>query len=183
MPAIRRSHSSTTHVSDSEPERASARSHSPPCQTRTRTARRRIHRPRRTPLSDSSNADTSYTHTSDRTSTNEPSFGMEARLIHIETEIVDLNPQLRAAKKVPAHPSPPPSPITRHERAMEDKCIGGDIPISAVDCPLVPLSDIDDAVLDEVGRQLEALHRQLDEFEQLVERDESRKRKRILDSV
>ncbi|KAJ6470755.1 hypothetical protein C8R47DRAFT_1023403 [Mycena vitilis] len=45
---------------------------------------------------------------------------------------------------------------------MEDKCVGADIPIGAVDCPLVPKSEFDDAVLDEVGRQLDALHRQLD---------------------
>ncbi|KAJ7646383.1 hypothetical protein DFH06DRAFT_1135975 [Mycena polygramma] len=163
----------TTHVSDSEPEREAARSHPPACQTRTRTTRRPIHRPRRTPLSNHTNTHTSY---------QTPTFGLEARLVHIEKEIGDLSAQLRAAKKVPATPSPPSSPISRHERAMEDKCVGADIPIGAVDCPLVPLSDFDDAVLEEVGKQLSGLHRQLAEFEQLVERDESRKRKLLLES-
>jgi hypothetical protein len=94
MPAIRRVDSDTTHVSDSEPERAEARSRackkrSNPTQT-TPSARRRVHQRAQIPFLDRSNILVQGSHPI------APNFDVEARLMHVENEIVDLNAQLRA---------------------------------------------------------------------------------------
>ncbi|KAJ7845767.1 hypothetical protein B0H13DRAFT_2363472 [Mycena leptocephala] len=48
----------------------------------------------------------------------EPYFGVEARLMRVESGISDL--------KVPSHPPYPTPPSAQHERSVADKCVGGD---------------------------------------------------------
>jgi hypothetical protein len=113
----------------------------------------------------------------------EPYFGVEARLMRVESGISDLKELLCAALKgvsqlfsagsyplkfiVPSHPPYPTPPSAQHERSVADKCVGGDIPIGALTSPLVTPSSFDDAVQEEVGRQLFGLRKEIDEFEQL----------------
>ncbi|KAJ7804152.1 hypothetical protein B0H14DRAFT_2885250 [Mycena olivaceomarginata] len=173
MPAIRRVDSDTTHVSDSKPERAEARSRarkkrSNPTQTSTPSARRRVHQRAQIPFLDRSNILVQGSHPI------APNFDVEARLMHVENEIVDLNAQLRAVLERLPHP-PESTPNTQHGRSVADKSVGGDSPIGALDSPLVALSSIDDAVHEELRRRLEPLHKELDEFEAHVESVEARK--------
>ncbi|KAJ7144208.1 hypothetical protein C8R44DRAFT_973836 [Mycena epipterygia] len=165
MPALRRFDSDTTHVSDSEPEREASQPQAPEshaCTLRVPSKRRRTH----IPFSDRSNAQVDH-----GTATAEPYFRLESRMIHVEREIANLNVQLHAALKALSHITHMTLPTPQHEHSTADKCVGGDTPMGALDSPLVVL---DDAVQEEVARQLSGLHKGLDEFEKLVERDEAR---------
>ncbi|KAJ7107383.1 hypothetical protein C8R44DRAFT_987025 [Mycena epipterygia] len=148
MPALRRFDSDTTHVSDSEPEREASQPQAP-----------------------ESHAYRSNAQVDHGTAAAEPYFRLESRMIHVEREIANLNVQLHAALKALSHITHMTLPTPQHEHSTADKCVGGDTPMGALDSPLVVL---DDAVQEEVARQLSGLHKGLDEFEKLVERDEAR---------
>ncbi|KAF7354335.1 hypothetical protein MVEN_01122000 [Mycena venus] len=92
----------------------------------------------------------------------EPYFGLEARLLNIESEIAHL----RVALKIPTSTPCPTSQRAQHERSMADKCVGGDLPIGTLNPPLGTPSSFHDAVQEEVKAQLDSLHKALDEFEQ-----------------
>ncbi|KAJ7264651.1 hypothetical protein C8J57DRAFT_1331640 [Mycena rebaudengoi] len=160
MSKLRRFDSDTTHVSDSEPERQAARakmckSH----KSRTTTGMSSAHCRTQPPFSDRSNFQEDC-----RSAKNERNLSVEARLSRIERELADLRAQRHAAPKVSSHPrcQTPPSP--QHRRSTVDKCVGGDIPIGALDSPLVALSSFEDAVWVEVKRQLAGAHEALDEI-------------------
>ncbi|KAJ7340718.1 hypothetical protein DFH08DRAFT_875101 [Mycena albidolilacea] len=165
MPPIRRFDSDTTHVSDSEPERETAREAARLVRAhKTRTSRTCTSSARRrssTPFSDSSN-----TQQIPEPAAIEPYFGLEARLSNLESEVA----QLRVPLKAPTPQRP------EHGRSLADKCVGNDFPIDTPENPpLAAPNSFHDAVQEEVRVQLGVLHQALDEFEQLVESSESRK--------
>lgn len=94
MPPIRRFDSDTTHISDSEPERESAREAARLVRARkTRTSRTCTSSSRRrpsTPFSDSSN-----TQQISEPAAIEPYFGLEARLSNLESEVAQLRVALK----------------------------------------------------------------------------------------
>ncbi|KAJ7807096.1 hypothetical protein B0H13DRAFT_2154352 [Mycena leptocephala] len=153
MPEIRRIDSDTTHVSDSEPEREAAR------EAAQLIGARKTH---------ASRTNTNAQQNLEPTAI-EPLFGLEARLINLEREVA----QLRVALNVLAST---PGPRAQHERSLADKCVGSDLPMDSPDPPLVAPSSFHDAVQEEVRVQLVGLNRALNDFEQLVESTESRKR-------
>ena len=94
MPELRRFDSDTTHVSDSEPEREEIRSRARKLAARVNsTNTSSVHRVRK-PFADNFNAQKAGA------STNiEPYFGVETRLMHVESEIGRLKAELRAMLK------------------------------------------------------------------------------------
>ncbi|KAJ7874566.1 hypothetical protein B0H14DRAFT_2718183 [Mycena olivaceomarginata] len=151
MPDIRRVDSDTTHISDSEPERETARLRARKPRTgrtsRTSIAPSRRQMYSRVPLSDRTN-DPEYPQPTEV----EPNFGVEARLIRLETRIAQIQ-------------------ATLNERSMADKCVGEALPLDAADAS----SSLDDAGTVELGIGLARLREELEEFEELVERTEARK--------
>jgi hypothetical protein len=93
MPDIRRVDSDTTHISDSEPERETARLRARKPRTgrtsRTSIAPSRRQMYSRVPLSDLAN-DPEYPQPTEV----EPNFGVEARLIRLETGIAQIQATL-----------------------------------------------------------------------------------------
>ncbi|KAJ7258507.1 hypothetical protein C8J57DRAFT_1340862 [Mycena rebaudengoi] len=160
MSKLRRFDSDTTHVSDSEPERQAARakmckSHKSRTTPGMSSARCRT----QPPFSDRSNFQEDC-----RSAKNERNLSVEARLSRIEGACRFARAAACCTERLSSHPrcQTPPSP--QHRRSTVDKCVGGDIPIGALDSPLVALSSFEDAVRVEVRRQLAGAHEALDEI-------------------
>ncbi|KAJ7804100.1 hypothetical protein B0H14DRAFT_3775582 [Mycena olivaceomarginata] len=117
----------------------------------------------RVPLSDRSNAPEDPQPTEV-----EPNFGVEARLIRLQTGIV----QIQATLNENIHSFQSTHPSAQKERSMADKCVGEALLVDAVDAS----SSLDDAGTVELGIGLARLREELEEFEELVERTEARKR-------
>ncbi|KAJ7352212.1 hypothetical protein DFH08DRAFT_805486 [Mycena albidolilacea] len=77
----------------------------------------------------------------------EPNFGVEARLIRLETRIAQIQATMN----------------------------GEALPVGTLDSSLDASSSLDDAGTVELGIGLARLHKELEEFEELVERTEARK--------
>ncbi|KAJ7153832.1 hypothetical protein C8R46DRAFT_1119726 [Mycena filopes] len=152
MPLPRRTSSTTTHVSDSEPEReAYRRNHagesSPPDSPRPQRA------PQRTPLASVSNtllgSECTQLHT------------LETRLSRLEDDVANIHCVLaRGLKRSRPSPSPPSTPLPKRRRVLRDGAAIPETPLPTSRMASTPERDeISRLVSNEVERGLRASHR------------------------